>query len=458
MIKIQITEKEREVLEIVYVNHFVKKGGGVVSYDTISDVVNLASKTVEELRKIKGKLFPDRLTDKYDMIVKTAKKEGKYSNKYFKNFGFPLSKEGKLNVSLVKKMLILNIEKLEEMPCKDVEILEIQFFYSLLDFKRIIEMKSSSNLKLKLEYYGHWYEYAIPIIKEYFNVKKTVKSTNVLFEKIVCEEDIQDDLLNKSFSFAEKIYSIYENELKDIHDYLNKLVDYEHYLKDLKLKYLLSYMNGTDVCPYCNRQYISFIDGRSTFTLDHYKREQPFPILKLSLYNLVPSCYICNSLLKHRSDLVHLNPWYHGDEGITFSYDSSKCVDLRDYYEKKNCDNIQNISVVIDTTRCTKRAKNSIDVFHLDEVYKSHSKYASQLVAKAMKYECGNYKMAVFDVLKNNNIMTDISQLDIFLYGTIFNDTEIDRMSMKQPLYKMSADIVLSIRKEASSTTTKKNI
>lgn len=55
-------------------------------------------------------------------------------------------------------------------------------------------------------------------------------------------------------------------------------------------------------CYYCNIDFINtFKKGNETknaFTLDHVLEKADYPFLALSLYNLVPSCYVCNSKVK----------------------------------------------------------------------------------------------------------------------------------------------------------------
>ncbi len=61
------------------------------------------------------------------------------------------------------------------------------------------------------------------------------------------------------------------------------------------------------MCPYCNRQYISSYeygidDSRTTADADHYYPKEQYPILQMNIFNLVPSCNVCNSRTKGKSD------------------------------------------------------------------------------------------------------------------------------------------------------------
>jgi len=53
---------------------------------------------------------------------------------------------------------------------------------------------------------------------------------------------------------------------------------------------------GVTVCPYCNRNYVVNVPNskKRTSQLDHIWGKDKYPLLALSLFNLVPSCGPCN--------------------------------------------------------------------------------------------------------------------------------------------------------------------
>ncbi|MFM9745842.1 hypothetical protein ACKI2C_50665, partial [Streptomyces brasiliscabiei] len=58
---------------------------------------------------------------------------------------------------------------------------------------------------------------------------------------------------------------------------------------------------GVKVCPYCNRQYITSYeseadDMKTTADADHYYPKVEYPILQMNIFNLIPSCGVCNSI------------------------------------------------------------------------------------------------------------------------------------------------------------------
>ncbi|HIQ45437.1 MAG TPA: hypothetical protein EYH47_22100 [Pseudomonas oleovorans] len=90
------------------------------------------------------------------------------------------------------------------------------------------------------------------------------------------------------------------------------------------------------LCPYCQQSLAVTIyrDKRSKAlrpTLDHFYPKHEYPYLALSLYNLIPSCYPCNSSLKGKADFykkVHLHP-YQDQEVIQYDWDIDSYIQHR---------------------------------------------------------------------------------------------------------------------------------
>ncbi len=68
-------------------------------------------------------------------------------------------------------------------------------------------------------------------------------------------------------------------------------------------------------CPYCNAETVGIVypanDGQkeSFSAIDHILPKSDYPLLALSLYNLVPACYRCNSQFKGEKDRFDLEHW-----------------------------------------------------------------------------------------------------------------------------------------------------
>ncbi|KFN38791.1 MAG: hypothetical protein JU82_10095 [Sulfuricurvum sp. MLSB] len=132
-------------------------------------------------------------------------------------------------------------------------------------------------------------------------------------------------------------------------------------------------------CPFCNNNYVYYFqDGKNTIaTLEHYYPKSKYPHLSLSFYNLIPSCYVCNTKFKgsekHVGNVIH--PYIED-----FNQKASFSVDIDSLPAKKD---IQlNIYLKSDDPRC----KQSIDRFKLDKIYAEHSDIATEIWNKVQIY------------------------------------------------------------------------
>lgn len=115
-----------------------------------------------------------------------------------------------------------------------------------------------------------------------------------------------------------------------------------------KLKHKAEFYAALDVkvCPYCNRCLIEPIDdgaGKRTVVgeLDHFYCKSKYPYLAVSLYNLVPSCGICNGKSrKGEKDLcgtMFRNPYLLPDNnGMTFGFKPTgvSAINYEDSYKR----------------------------------------------------------------------------------------------------------------------------
>jgi hypothetical protein len=194
------------------------------------------------------------------------------------------------------------------------------------------------------------------------------------------------------------------------------------------------------VCPYCNREYVfKFEDtvkdkAKVIATFDHYYDKDRYPFLSVSLYNLIPSCYICNSKFKHNKnfyEIKHLHPYIDDfDSLVKFKLE----INSVGFYYKE-----EEFQIKLDTN--DKKAENTIKTFRLNEIYKQ-------------------YKDIVLEIIKRNIIYNDdyIDELIKKYEGTLFNSKDelidliycnyMDKKDInKRPLSKLTKDILEEIDK-----------
>lgn len=154
--------------------------------------------------------------------------------------------------------------------------------------------------------------------------------------------------------------------------------------------------SNAKICPYCGRQYITSWQEGTTASCDHYYPKELYPLLSINMYNLVPSCHVCNSVLKGRnvkneSDL-HLYPYQDASEILKFKVKIEDAESLYNISEEAN--SIEIVSQVNDELK-TSRAEKSLELFRLQEIYQYHAEDAFKL-RKALKEEASEAYQKIF--------------------------------------------------------------
>lgn len=187
---------------------------------------------------------------------------------------------------------------------------------------------------------------------------------------------------------------------------------------------------GQNSCVYCNRQYTLTVDNPKNIVrpeFDHYLPKSKYPFFAMSLYNLIPSCHICNSSCKGTKEFcLTMNPYLTdgNKEYFTFSYEGSDAASLK--VTLKDID---------------PSAKELCESFHLKEIYNAHSQLElKDLYTFAQKYSSTYLK----DILPQTVRGFTPSQEEAF--NCIFG-TEIDRSKdNNRPLSKFKRDILTELK------------
>ncbi|HTN20454.1 MAG TPA: hypothetical protein VL125_08270 [Pelobium sp.] len=219
---------------------------------------------------------------------------------------------------------------------------------------------------------------------------------------------------------------------------LKRVFDYDEFIMGHKItSFKLAKMLNRNTCTYCNRVYTTTIIFKDPKTgqvnngtrvtrpnYDHWYAHGKYPILGLSLYNLIPSCTICNSSVKGAVDFSlskHLHPYTNKPEqDFNFNYKSQS---------------VNTNNVVIDVQSKSKSA-NTLAAFQIAEVYNEHSAYElKDLLELRYKYS-DNY----LDTLFNRTFKVVVSKKEAYrmIFGTEFEDID----HHKRPFSKFKKDIL----------------
>ena len=220
---------------------------------------------------------------------------------------------------------------------------------------------------------------------------------------------------------------------------------------------------GIQICPYCDRQYItSYSDAKTTAELDHFFLKDKYPLFSLSLFNFIPSCHICNALFKHEKEL-HTYPYSPDAEGNThFVLAPSNTTPYTEYTDllvdlilEKNdvqFDIIQKIKDKDDAkdTQVLDGLESDIKTLRLNEVYTVHQDYVRDLLQIRRFYETSEYRKFAANLL-NETIYADtgvrypvsIDKLRLFLIGGDWiKGIDTEYIPQKRPLAKLTQAIL----------------
>jgi len=181
------------------------------------------------------------------------------------------------------------------------------------------------------------------------------------------------------------------------------------------------------VCPYCNRNFINIAEQYSGAQFDHFFCKSKYPILSVSFYNLIPSCYFCNHTKGEQE--ISFSPYedVNTDNLLTFSYQ------FNDSGDEFSDDNYEIIIKEKDM-----RIKKNIQVFKLVENYQLHKDLLIEIKRKAQYYN----KNRLNDIRKLFGNLSDCD-FDRLIWGNYLSKEEY----YKRPLSKFTHDIVESMQK-----------
>ncbi len=127
--------------------------------------------------------------------------------------------------------------------------------------------------------------------------------------------------------------------------------------------------------------------GKTRPHFDHFFKKSAFPWLSLSFYNLVPSCYVCNSNFKGQkvfSTEKYLHPFIEGFEGVlNFETGISGATYSLGGEEDFT---IEIAKVKSALPKQIKKAIRNAKVFHLSFLYNNHKDYIGEIIKKTQWY------------------------------------------------------------------------
>ena len=263
-----------------------------------------------------------------------------------------------------------------------------------------------------------------------------------------------------------------ENPIKN--EYASDYFDYEKWGEMKKWRTKLMTATGVVICPYCDRQYITNFsfemkDGeknKTLSTLDHFYTKSKYPLFALSLFNFIPACYGCNSVI--RGDEA-LNIYPYRPDYNTFSVFKLEISKSNKKENTLEIDKYNNTSNLVDFILCKENAEFSItqtasqklppdisaevnsdiNTLKLNNVYTVHQDYVKDLLTIRRFYEESNYRSYVENLLNNTvfengmKFPVTVNKLRLFLIGDDWiNETNSSDLIPKRPLSKLTNAIL----------------
>lgn len=244
-----------------------------------------------------------------------------------------------------------------------------------------------------------------------------------------------------------------DNKFKpnDVYKDIVESFNYSAYSKSDK-PYMLLEDLGVNVCPYCNRQFVNtFIseDGKTRATLDHFYSKSEYPYLALSFYNLIPSCYSCNSSLKGRIPFTfnnNVNPYHSSFENIvcfTINYKKTGNSEkyIAEFYNHPNFMNIEFKNLVHKSRNDYKRVTRNIKTFKLQELYNLHKDMVIRIIQQDVIYDKAGYAKTIKN--KYPKIFNDEDEVLKTLVGHNNNHLDFNKSPFSRLLRDISNELGL---------------
>lgn len=378
-----------ESVDIININdrNIQNKHDSFINY-CISNAERLAVGNFEELRKIYREII-NKYPDIVELIKNKKYKLYNYNKKYWE--------------------VLFDVFGYEEFNKSDIYDIIKNMAENLLNIHNTRSKNNKYNIQKKM----------IAITKEMF--PEVAKKIDAEFANISANNIINMDEFYKKFIRFER---------KNI---ITVTVEHNKKIESCGVwnAYLFAYESKIRTCPYCNRQYITAVltsNGKMRATLDHFLPKNIYPYFSMSLYNLVPSCYSCNSSLKGKRDFnVHdINPYYE-------SYDDYvKFVANIPLNEKINIDLVNKKK----GNYKYRQVERYINFFKLKNQYNFHINQVEELILKRYMYSEQRIKDMLEKDLKNLNISEKQVKEQIIGY------TEDKIKINDEPLSKFRRDIV----------------
>lgn len=206
--------------------------------------------------------------------------------------------------------------------------------------------------------------------------------------------------------------------------------------------YELAKKISVNVCPYCNRTYTLILgddfDKGTRFEYDHFFNKSDYPYLALSFYNLIPSCHVCNSNFKKKSDFSlknNIHPYIEGfSDNIVFSVAPRNVNFINGSSSSYRIKLKKGKSTIWNNDKVKASFKN-ISTFQITNLYNMHKDYVDEIIQKSIVYN-SDYITSLYQTF-GGSLFRSEDDVKRFVLGNYIDEKSYP----KRPLSKLTADI-----------------
>lgn len=229
------------------------------------------------------------------------------------------------------------------------------------------------------------------------------------------------DVVDRQYIDLLKLNPKFREELEDAYGYDHK-----------KLIKLASWLN-VKTCPYCNMHYTLYakeyitkrkINKMAKFQFDHFYNKRDYPMLSMSLYNLIPSCASCNQGKSTGKIDLAFHP-YNAAIANNFQFVVDNPIPLLQGGDDRD------LTIELHPTGGNVDDIIAYDsMFHIKALYSRHRDVAREVFARA-------YEMPYYKYIQNFAFIGDRHFVERLNLGFYPNENEIEL----RPLTKFQQDL-----------------
>lgn len=291
----------------------------------------------------------------------------------------------------------------------------------------------------EIKKYREVYNYLIIETNEKGNIVQKFNETS--FKSLICAKSkseliAQIDKIESLIELDSKNNRVsVENIRKDIEDSFKKC--YENFSKR---KWAFDFLDilGSDVCPYCNRNFTMSVykkESKQKPEFDHYFPKSKYPYLSISILNLVPICSNCNKgkgneyITNEVQEIMYPYEEQFGDD-IKFTTDFDK---IESWF-----DDSEYFKVILHGGESKIRdAYNK--AFKIDELYTKHNDYVRELITKSIIFS-DDFLISIYSCFPE--LFNSLNEVKELVYGNYLGKENYG----KRPLAKMINDLLDEIK------------